>query len=150
MRRNSDMSSPVLQDIHSPPRGTLYPQKLALTLPTSGSRSVGIAGSRTKATDFITFTTISWIWAKGIAVEAAQATLAKVFANKRHSYRHGTQCSVTWIQLTSAYWGTTPALVWVWDYLKILFPWLTITFNHPSEILNDVCWIKRPFPVRSQ
>jgi hypothetical protein len=34
------------------PRDTLYPQKLALTLPTSGGRSVGIFRSRTKATEF--------------------------------------------------------------------------------------------------
>ena len=30
----------------------LYPQKLALTSPTSGGRSVGIVRSRTKATEF--------------------------------------------------------------------------------------------------
>jgi hypothetical protein len=30
------------------PRDTLYPQKLALTLPTSGGRSVGIVCLRTK------------------------------------------------------------------------------------------------------
>jgi hypothetical protein len=34
------------------PRGTLYPQKLALTSPTSGGRSVGIVLSRTQATKF--------------------------------------------------------------------------------------------------
>jgi hypothetical protein len=34
------------------PRGTLYPQKLALTLPTSGGRSVGIVRSQTQATEF--------------------------------------------------------------------------------------------------
>jgi hypothetical protein len=34
------------------PRGTLYPQKLALTLPTSGGRSVGIVCSRIQATEF--------------------------------------------------------------------------------------------------
>jgi hypothetical protein len=33
------------------PRGTLYPQKLALTSPTSGCRSVGIVRSRTQATE---------------------------------------------------------------------------------------------------
>jgi hypothetical protein len=33
-------------------RGTLYPQKLALTLPTSGGRSVGVVCSRTQATEF--------------------------------------------------------------------------------------------------
>jgi hypothetical protein len=34
------------------PRGTLYPQKLALTSPTSGGRSVSIVRSRTQATEF--------------------------------------------------------------------------------------------------
>jgi hypothetical protein len=34
------------------PRNTLYPQKLALTSPTSGGRSVGIVRLQTKATDF--------------------------------------------------------------------------------------------------
>jgi hypothetical protein len=34
------------------PRGTLYPQKLALTSSTSGGRSVGIFRSRTQATEF--------------------------------------------------------------------------------------------------
>jgi hypothetical protein len=33
-------------------RGILYPQKFALTLPTRGGRSVGIACSRTQATEF--------------------------------------------------------------------------------------------------
>jgi hypothetical protein len=37
------------------PRGTLYPQKLALTPSTSGSRSVGIVLSRTQATEFNLF-----------------------------------------------------------------------------------------------
>jgi hypothetical protein len=39
-------------DPSSWPRGTLYPQKLALTSPTSGGRSVGIVRSRTQATEF--------------------------------------------------------------------------------------------------
>jgi hypothetical protein len=34
------------------PRGTLYLQKFTLTSPTSGTRSVGIVCSRTKATEF--------------------------------------------------------------------------------------------------
>jgi hypothetical protein len=34
------------------PRHTLYPQKLALTSPTSGGRSVGIVRLRAKATVF--------------------------------------------------------------------------------------------------
>jgi hypothetical protein len=33
------------------PRNTLYPQKLALTSPTSGGRSVGIVRLRTEATE---------------------------------------------------------------------------------------------------
>jgi hypothetical protein len=37
------------------PRDTLHPQKLALTSPTSGGRSVGIVRSRTKATEFVVF-----------------------------------------------------------------------------------------------
>jgi hypothetical protein len=34
------------------PRGSLYPQKLATTSPTSGGRSVGIARSRTQTMEF--------------------------------------------------------------------------------------------------
>ena len=37
----------------------LYPQKLALTSPTGGGRSVGIVRSRTKATEF-SFSTSGW------------------------------------------------------------------------------------------
>jgi hypothetical protein len=39
------------RDLSRGPRGTLYPQKLALTSPTSGGRSVGIVRLRTKATE---------------------------------------------------------------------------------------------------
>jgi hypothetical protein len=35
------------------PRDTLYPQKLALTSPTGGDRSVSIVRFRTKATEFL-------------------------------------------------------------------------------------------------
>jgi hypothetical protein len=37
------------------PRNILYPQKLAVTSPTSGSRSAGILCSRTNATEFVLF-----------------------------------------------------------------------------------------------
>jgi hypothetical protein len=37
-------------------RGTLYPQKLALTSPTSGGRSVGTVRSRTQAMEFFAST----------------------------------------------------------------------------------------------
>jgi hypothetical protein len=42
---------------------TLYPQKLALTSPTSGGRSVGIVSSRTKATEFSFFFSggVNWV-----------------------------------------------------------------------------------------
>jgi hypothetical protein len=39
-------------DLSRWPRGTLYPQNLTLTLPTSGGRSVGIVRSRTQTTEF--------------------------------------------------------------------------------------------------
>jgi hypothetical protein len=39
-------------DLSRWPRGTLYPQKLALTSPTSNRRSVGIVRSRTQAMEF--------------------------------------------------------------------------------------------------
>jgi hypothetical protein len=37
------------------PRGTLYQQKLAITSPTSGGRSVGIVRSRTQTMEFVLF-----------------------------------------------------------------------------------------------
>jgi hypothetical protein len=43
-------------DLSRLPRGTLYPQKLALTSPTSDGRSVGIFRSRTKAKEFFKIT----------------------------------------------------------------------------------------------
>jgi hypothetical protein len=42
------------------PHGILYPQKLALTSPTSGGRSVGIVRSRTRATEFLVFCIIRY------------------------------------------------------------------------------------------
>jgi hypothetical protein len=35
------------------PRGSLYPQKLALTPPKSGGHSIGVVRSRTQATEFL-------------------------------------------------------------------------------------------------
>jgi hypothetical protein len=53
---NGKVAAPVLKtdtngrrDPLRSPRDTLYPQKLALTSPTSGGRSVGIVGVRTKS-----------------------------------------------------------------------------------------------------
>jgi hypothetical protein len=44
-----------LKDPSRKPRDFIYPQKLALTSPTSGGRSVGIVRSRTEATGFVFF-----------------------------------------------------------------------------------------------
>jgi hypothetical protein len=44
------------------PRDTLHPQKLALTSPTSGSCSVGLVRSRTKAMEFVFIV----FWGEGI------------------------------------------------------------------------------------
>jgi len=45
----------------------LYPQKLALTSPTGGGRSVGIVRSRTKATEFFFTSMIDWRMTKTLA-----------------------------------------------------------------------------------
>jgi hypothetical protein len=45
------------------PRGTLYKQRLTLTSPTSGGRSVGIIRSRTQATEFSLLKTRGRVWA---------------------------------------------------------------------------------------
>jgi hypothetical protein len=42
----------VVGDPSRLPSGTIYPQKLTLTSPTSSCRSVGIVRSRTQATEF--------------------------------------------------------------------------------------------------
>jgi hypothetical protein len=44
-----------LRNSSSWPRGKLYPQKSALTTPTSGGRSVGLVRSLTQATAFFYF-----------------------------------------------------------------------------------------------
>jgi hypothetical protein len=42
------------------PRSTLYPQKLALTSPTIGGRSVGIVRALTQPTEFVCFFVMQW------------------------------------------------------------------------------------------
>jgi hypothetical protein len=44
------------------PRGTLYPQKLAITSPTSGGRSVGVVHSRTQTMEFFIIIFIYQSW----------------------------------------------------------------------------------------
>jgi hypothetical protein len=58
LERKSIGSGPEIRDygrrdLSRLPRGTFYPQTLALTSPTSGGRSIGIVRSRTNATEFI-------------------------------------------------------------------------------------------------
>jgi hypothetical protein len=51
------------RDLSRWPRGTLYPQKLEITSPTSGGRSVGIVRSRTQTMEFFLFRfDMSSIW----------------------------------------------------------------------------------------
>jgi hypothetical protein len=45
------------------PRGILYPQRLALSSPTSSGRSVGIVPSRTQTTKFSYFLLHGVVWA---------------------------------------------------------------------------------------
>jgi hypothetical protein len=55
------------------PSGTPYPEKLALTSPTSGGRSVGIVRSRTQATEFLKYHHI------------VESLINNLFANKYQS-----------------------------------------------------------------
>jgi hypothetical protein len=56
-RKNSGSGQEILEycrgDSSRLPRGTLYPQKLALTSPTRSGRSFGIVRSRTQTTEFL-------------------------------------------------------------------------------------------------
>jgi hypothetical protein len=54
-RKSSDSGLEVrdYDRMGGPLRDILYPQKLSLTSPTSGGRSVGIARLRIKATEFV-------------------------------------------------------------------------------------------------
>jgi hypothetical protein len=58
------------------PRGTLYPQKLTLTSPTSGNSSVGIVRSRNKAMELV-----SYFW-KHVCVNKPQGTYVVLAAQK--------------------------------------------------------------------
>ena len=55
---------------------SLYPQKLALTSPTGGGRSVGIVRSRTKATEFSLVCVSSIGERGGVVVKAIRYKLA--------------------------------------------------------------------------
>jgi hypothetical protein len=49
-RKSSSSGLEIREYGRKDPRGTLFPQKLSLTLPTGGCRSAGIVRSRTQAT----------------------------------------------------------------------------------------------------
>jgi hypothetical protein len=75
------------------PRGTLYPQKLKLTSPTSGGRSVGILRSRRQATEFsFSFVQLrtSWLWECCTGMYDAPI-----------SYRGGPRFKSSWLELSS-------------------------------------------------
>ena len=70
----------------------LYPQKLALTSPTGGGRSVGIVRSRTKATEFSLVTIPRYE-----SINGRQNLVQKVTALSRH--RLATEESVMVLRL---------------------------------------------------
>jgi hypothetical protein len=59
---------------------TFYPEKLALTSPTNGGRSVGIVRSRTQATEFICSHPVGSDSAYIIYVERNEYSLSRVGA----------------------------------------------------------------------
>jgi hypothetical protein len=67
-RKSSEIREYGRRDPSRRPRGTLYPQKLALTWPTSGGGSVGIVCSRTQAAEFSFLCLLSTVHGLPIAV----------------------------------------------------------------------------------
>jgi hypothetical protein len=67
------------------PRDTLYPQKLALTSPTSGSRSVGTVCLQTKTTDFVClFLYMLLVWLLLIILDGVKTYPLKTTVNTRN------------------------------------------------------------------
>jgi hypothetical protein len=65
--------------------GTLYPQKLAITSPTSAGRSVGIVRSRTQTMEFLFFFNDQWITPTNMAM----------------SFRYIKFCKILWYLISS-------------------------------------------------
>jgi hypothetical protein len=76
------------------PRGTVYPQKLALTSPTSGGRSVGIVCLRTQAMEFFISMNkrtgiikwayalrVAWLWACTALLDSNKHVLRMLYAS---------------------------------------------------------------------
>ena len=61
----------------------LYPQKVALTLPTGSGRSVGIVRSRTKATEFSLVSLVMWTYLT--YVSGSNAFLKKIRPNEEYA-----------------------------------------------------------------
>jgi hypothetical protein len=89
------------------PRDTLYPQKLALTSPISGGRSVGIVRSRTEAKEFIYF----FIFGQRSAETWERVpVLSSLFRNRRdclmlsatcRSHQQGSEANCVQLQATA-------------------------------------------------
>jgi len=65
----------------------LYPQKLALTSPTGGGRSVGIVRSRTKATEFSLVLLVTRHAIRGETWRRSDATWCRVNARRLPTFR---------------------------------------------------------------
>jgi hypothetical protein len=69
------------------PRSILYPQKLALTSPTSGCSSVGIVRLRTQATELFLLVIIIWLW-KIFVISSNHHVVAKHLSSFPRDCRH--------------------------------------------------------------
>jgi hypothetical protein len=58
---------------------TLFPQKLALTSPTNGGRSVGIVRSRTKATELLLLLLLLLLWIVTTLISRIELWLMQLF-----------------------------------------------------------------------
>jgi hypothetical protein len=117
------------------PRDTLYPQKLALTSPTSGGRSVGIVHLLTKATEFVFVLSENyyslWLYYSGPhgieenALHLSYTPLCNFILNVFH-YIKQTSSNYENKNFIITLMQTTLALSWSGRVRKILqlFPWL--------------------------
>jgi hypothetical protein len=94
------------RDLSRRERGTLYPQKLTLTSPTSGGRSVGIVRSRIQATEF------SLIWVERVlscSRDSYEETLANIrplpWQTKMHTHtKQQAQIVLPWQTKMHIHW----------------------------------------------
>jgi hypothetical protein len=70
------------------PRGIDYPQKLALTSPISGGRSVGIVRPRTQAKELVLPSRESYIDRGGRTVSKKNSTFQTYISNERAKVKH--------------------------------------------------------------